>query len=51
MLLAVILTVVILQGWLPGELRQVIAKENNVENGDVFEFRWSTPGVEVVLYG
>ena len=47
-----------LQEWLPGELMQAIAKENDlsetaffVEKGDAFDLRWFTPSVEVDLCG
>lgn len=47
-----------LQNWLPDELMQAIAKENNlsetaffVKHGDAFELRWFTPSVEVDLCG
>lgn len=47
-----------LQAWLPDEVLQRIAAENNlsetayvVRNGEVFELRWFTPAVEVDLCG
>lgn len=47
-----------LQEWLPDELMQVIARENNlsetaffVANGDEFGLRWFTPSMEVDLCG
>ena len=50
--------VCLLEDWLPDELMQAIAKENNlsetafvVSNGDEFDLRWFTPTVEVDLCG
>jgi len=47
-----------LENWLPDNLLQQIAMENNlsetayfVRQGDQFEIRWFTPGVEVDLCG
>ncbi len=50
--------VCLLKSWLPGELLQKIAEENNlaetaflVQKDDFFEIRWFTPRVEVDLCG
>lgn len=47
-----------LESWLPDELMQNIALENNlsetaffVKKGNVFEIRWFTPTIEVDLCG
>lgn len=47
-----------LEEWLPSELMQQIAEENNlaetvffVKTGDVYELRWFTPEIEVDLCG
>lgn len=47
-----------LDGWLPDDLLQAVAAENNlsetaffVRQGDEFELRWFTPGVEIDLCG
>src|ERR1043165_8160857 len=52
--------VVPLEEWLPGDLLQAIAAENNLsetaftipaQDGADYELRWFTPSVEVVLCG
>ncbi len=47
-----------LEGWLPDDVMQAIAAENNlsetaffVRNGDGFDLRWFTPATEVDLCG
>jgi PhzF family phenazine biosynthesis protein len=50
--------VIPLQNWLPDDLMQKLAMENNlsetvffVKNGDDYDIRWFTPGVEINLCG
>lgn len=50
--------IVPLDSWLPAEILQAIAAENNlaetaffVKNGDAYDLRWFTPTVEVALCG
>ena len=50
--------VIPLQSWLPDDVLQRIAEENNlsetayfVRNGETFDLRWFTPTVEVDLCG